>query len=456
MGCITGTTRPGDRRSRRGAASAEPALSGGRTCPRAVPDPRAAPAPSPHRPGPACAQDRPGAGRDLPGRPLRARLRQPLRAAGRHRAERADHRQAGQRRAADPVRGLPRRRRRWPPPPREQLEQIIGPLGFFRAKTESLLKLSQALVERLRRGGPAPARRPGQAARRGPQDRQRRARQRLRHPRHHRRHPLRPARRAGSAGPRRPTRSRSSTPSGRCSPSRTGRCSPTTSSGTAAGAATPRSPPAAPARWPAVPVVRRRPDRRRRAAAKLRQDPGAAREPGALLAAALAGAGVHRLALRRSVLRRDEPASATDDDCPTSTLAGFDGGEPRRPRVAARPACWSTCGPAGAARAARRCRCSRTSTERYGDRVAGARHRLPGPAARQGAPSSSTRRRDLPAAGRPRRRPQRPGRVPAAARPAVLGLRRRATATVTYLEAGEVNSVDEIVGPGREHLGVSL
>ncbi len=31
---------------------------------------------------------------------------------------------------------------------REALEQIVGPLGFFRAKTESLLKLSQALVER--------------------------------------------------------------------------------------------------------------------------------------------------------------------------------------------------------------------------------------------------------------------------------------------------------------------
>ena len=32
--------------------------------------------------------------------------------------------------------------------PREHLEQIIGPLGFFRAKTDSLLKLSAALVER--------------------------------------------------------------------------------------------------------------------------------------------------------------------------------------------------------------------------------------------------------------------------------------------------------------------
>ena len=42
----------------------------------------------------------------------------------------------------------------YPDPPtmaaagREDLERILGPLGFFRAKTESLLKLSQALVER--------------------------------------------------------------------------------------------------------------------------------------------------------------------------------------------------------------------------------------------------------------------------------------------------------------------
>jgi endonuclease-3 len=31
---------------------------------------------------------------------------------------------------------------------RDRLEKIIGPLGFFRAKTDALLKLSQALVER--------------------------------------------------------------------------------------------------------------------------------------------------------------------------------------------------------------------------------------------------------------------------------------------------------------------
>ena len=39
---------------------------------------------------------------------------------------------------------------------REKLEQIVGPLGFFRAKTESLLKLSAALVER--HGGEVPPR----------------------------------------------------------------------------------------------------------------------------------------------------------------------------------------------------------------------------------------------------------------------------------------------------------
>jgi endonuclease-3 len=40
--------------------------------------------------------------------------------------------------------------------PREHLEQIIGPLGFFRAKTDALLKLSAALVERY--GGKVPPR----------------------------------------------------------------------------------------------------------------------------------------------------------------------------------------------------------------------------------------------------------------------------------------------------------
>jgi endonuclease-3 len=39
---------------------------------------------------------------------------------------------------------------------RDKLEQIIQPTGFFRAKTESLLRLSQALVERY--GGQVPGR----------------------------------------------------------------------------------------------------------------------------------------------------------------------------------------------------------------------------------------------------------------------------------------------------------
>ena len=104
--------------------------------------------------------------------------------------------------------------------PREHLEQIVGPLGFFRAKTDALLKLCAALVERYDGEVPAPARGPRHAARRRPQDRQRRARQRVRHPRHHRRHPLRPARAPLRLDRARPTRSRSSTRSARCSRSK--------------------------------------------------------------------------------------------------------------------------------------------------------------------------------------------------------------------------------------------
>ncbi len=107
---------------------------------------------------------------------------------------------------------------------RAHLEQLIGPLGFFRAKTESLLKLSAALVER--HGGEVPPRLTDlvDAARRRPQDRQRGAGQRVRHPRDHGRHPLRPARpslrldRGDRPGQGRARRS------ARCSRRRTGRC----------------------------------------------------------------------------------------------------------------------------------------------------------------------------------------------------------------------------------------
>ena len=46
-------------------------------------------------------------------------------------------------------------------PTREKLEQIIGPLGFFRAKTESLLKLVAGPRRAPRRRGAAAARGPG-------------------------------------------------------------------------------------------------------------------------------------------------------------------------------------------------------------------------------------------------------------------------------------------------------
>ena len=100
---------------------------------------------------------------------------------------------------------------------RAELEAIIQPTGFFRAKTNSLIKLGQALVERFGGEVPAAAGRPGHAARRRPQDRERRAGQRLRHPGHHRRHALRPAGPPVRLDRRGATRSRSSTRSASCS-----------------------------------------------------------------------------------------------------------------------------------------------------------------------------------------------------------------------------------------------
>ena len=75
---------------------------------------------------------------------------------------------------------------------RDDVERIIQPTGFFRAKTESLLSCPGAR-RAVRRRGPRAARGPRHPAGRRSQDRQRRARQRLRDPRDHRRHPLRPA-----------------------------------------------------------------------------------------------------------------------------------------------------------------------------------------------------------------------------------------------------------------------
>ena len=98
--------------------------------------------------------------------------------------------------------------------------RCCSPTGFFRAKTNSVINLSAAIVERF--GGEVPGRLedlvtlPG----RRPQDRERRARQRVRRPRHHRRHPRRAARAPVRLDRARPTPSRSSTPIGALFPRR--------------------------------------------------------------------------------------------------------------------------------------------------------------------------------------------------------------------------------------------
>ena len=110
---------------------------------------------------------------------------------------------------------------------REEMEAVLRPTGFFRAKTNSVIKLSAAIVERFDGEVPGRLDGPRDAAGGRPQDRQRRAGQRVRRARASPSTRTSAASCAGSAGPTRPTRSRSSTPSGRCSPSATGRCSAT-------------------------------------------------------------------------------------------------------------------------------------------------------------------------------------------------------------------------------------
>ena len=91
---------------------------------------------------------------------------------------------------------------------------MLRPTGFFRAKTNSVIKLSAAIVERFDGEVPGRLDRPRDPAGGGPQDRQRRAGQRVRRARHHRRHALRPAGAPVRLDRPRPTRSRSSTPIG--------------------------------------------------------------------------------------------------------------------------------------------------------------------------------------------------------------------------------------------------
>ena len=112
------------------------------------------PAPHPEGPGPG---DRRPAGRGVPGRrarPVRARPRQPVPAAGGHDPVGPDHRRERQQGHAGAVRPLPRRRPTWPRPTRRSSRRLIHPTGFFRAKARALLGMAAALEERF--GGEVP------------------------------------------------------------------------------------------------------------------------------------------------------------------------------------------------------------------------------------------------------------------------------------------------------------
>ena len=80
--------------------------------------------------------------------------------------QRPDHRQAGQRGPPDPVRGLPRRRARWPPPTASKLEQIIQPAGLLPGQDRVAAQAqrrpwSSGTTARCRRGSTTWSRCPG-------------------------------------------------------------------------------------------------------------------------------------------------------------------------------------------------------------------------------------------------------------------------------------------------------
>ena len=149
-------------------------------------------APFAYRPGPPGPPDRPRAGPDVPGRSHRAEFQHAAGAARRDDPVRADHRQAGQPGHADPVRALPDRgglrgRRSRRAGEDHPVDRVLPREGEQPDRTRA------GPVRPLPRRGAASAEGPGHPARRGPEDRERGARQRLRHPRHHGGHPFRPA-----------------------------------------------------------------------------------------------------------------------------------------------------------------------------------------------------------------------------------------------------------------------
>ena len=112
-------------------------------------------------------------GRGVSRRRVRADARQSVPAARRDDPLGAVHRRDGQQghaRRCSPGTRHPADLADADPP---SVEEIVHPTGFFRQKTKSLIGMATALEERLRRRGADRARRPRDAARGRPQDRQR-------------------------------------------------------------------------------------------------------------------------------------------------------------------------------------------------------------------------------------------------------------------------------------------
>ena len=143
-------------------------------------------------PGPACPQDRPGArARPTPTPRCELDFANPfeLLVVTVLSAQTTD--QPGQRGASRRCSPPTPTRPRWPPPTARHLETHHRPARLLPGQDRVAAQAQRRARRAVRRRGARPPRRPGHAARCRPQDRQRRARQRLRRAGHHRRHPLR-------------------------------------------------------------------------------------------------------------------------------------------------------------------------------------------------------------------------------------------------------------------------
>ncbi len=142
--------------------------------------------------GPPSPPDEPRAGSAVPGRAYRAELHLSARAAGRDDPVRAHHRPPGQRGIPGAVRPVPHRRRlRRRGPGGSRADHRAD--GVLPDQGEEPDRPRPGAVRSLRRGGPRHAARAGHLARCRPQDRQSRARRRLRQAGHHGGHARGPA-----------------------------------------------------------------------------------------------------------------------------------------------------------------------------------------------------------------------------------------------------------------------